>query len=163
MSQATSTSSSFAAVSYEQEYRESIEQPEAFWRKKAELLHWFKAPQQILSTDDNGIQRWFADGQMNTAYMALDHHVAQGRGAQTALIYDSPVTNSKSTYSYQQLTDAVAAFAGALKNEGVSKGDRVVIYMPMVPEAAIAMLACARYHGHVKHPDRLTNSVPQGN
>ena len=139
MSQATSH-----PTSYEQEYRESIEQPEAFWRKKAALLHWFKAPQQILSTDENGIQRWFADGEMNTAYMALDHHVAQGRGDQTALIYDSPVTNSKRTYSYRQLTDAVATFAGALKNEGVNKGDRVVIYMPMVPEAAIAMLACAR-------------------
>lgn len=132
------------ATSYEQEYRESIEQPEAFWRQKAALLPWFNAPQNILSTDDNGIQRWFADGEMNTAYMALDHHVAEGRGQQIALIYDSPVTDSKRTYSYQQLTDAVAAFAGALKSEGVGKGDRVVIYMPMVPEAAIAMLACAR-------------------
>lgn len=139
MSQASSH-----GTSYEQEYRESIDHPEAFWRKKAELLPWFKAPQKILSTDENGIQRWFADGEMNTAYMALDHHVAEGRGDQTALIYDSPVTNQKSTYSYQQLTEAVALFAGALKNLGVCKGDRVVIYMPMVPEALIAMLACAR-------------------
>jgi len=139
MSQATTE-----GTTYQQEYNESIEQPEIFWRKKATLLPWFKAPQQILSTDENGIQRWFADGEMNTAYMALDHHVAQGRGAQTALIYDSPVTNSKSTYSYQQLTDAVARFAGALQDLGVSKGDRVVIYMPMVPEALIAMLGCAR-------------------
>ena len=139
MTQATSVS-----TSYEQEYRESIENPEAFWRKKANQLNWFKAPEQILSTDENGIQRWFADGELNTAYLALDYHLAQGRGEQTALIYDSPVTGNKSTYTYQQLTDAVAAFAGALKNEGVGKGDRVVIYMPMVPEAAIAMLACAR-------------------
>lgn len=139
MTQATSH-----PTSYEQEYRESIEQPETFWRNKAMSLHWFKAPEKILSTDENGIQRWFADGEMNTAYMALDYHVAQGRGDQTALIYDSPVTNSKSTFSYQQLTDAVATFAGALKKEGVSKGDRVIIYMPMVPEAMIAMLACAR-------------------
>jgi len=131
-------------MAYEKEYCESIDQPEAFWRKKAEQLHWFKAPQQILSTDENGIQRWFADGEMNTAYMALDHHVAEGRGDQTALIYDSPVTASKQTFSYRKLTDAVATFAGALQNEGVGKGDRVVIYMPMVPEAAIAMLACAR-------------------
>ncbi len=135
---------SFVPTSYEQEYRESIAQPEAFWRKQAALLPWFKAPQNILSTDANGIQRWFADGEMNTAYMALDHHVAQGRGEQTALIYDSPVTNSKQTYTYQQLTDKVATFAGALHNAGVMKGDRVVIYMPMVPEALIAMLACAR-------------------
>ena len=139
MSQASSDS-----TSYEQEYSESIQQPEQFWRKKAEQLHWFKAPQQIPSTDENGIQRWFADGEMNTAYLALDHHLAQGRGDQIALIYDSPVTGNKSTYTYQQLTDAVARFAGALQQEGVEKGDRVVIYMPMVPEAAIAMLACAR-------------------
>ncbi|MBA54273.1 MAG: propionyl-CoA synthetase [Pseudomonadales bacterium] len=139
MTQATTGSSC-----YEREYRESIEQPEAFWRKKANQLKWFKDPEQILSTDENGIQRWFADGEMNTAYLALDYHLEQGRGEQTALIYDSPVTGNKSTYTYQQLTDAVATFAGALKNEGVGKGDRVVIYMPMVPEAAIAMLACAR-------------------
>ncbi len=107
-------------------------------------MPWFKAPENILSSDENGVQRWFADGEMNTAYMALDHHVAQGRGKQTALIYDSPVTNSKQTFSYEQLRDAVATFAGALKNAGVDQGDRVVIYMPMVPEAAIAMLACAR-------------------
>ncbi|RLU00160.1 propionyl-CoA synthetase [Ketobacter sp.] len=133
-----------ATPTYQQEYHASIDQPEAFWRSKAAQLNWFKAPECILSTDDNGIQRWFADGEMNTAFMALDHHLSQGRGQQTALIYDSPVTGSKRTYTYQQLTDAVALFAGALQNQGVTKGDRVVIYMPMVPEAAIAMLACAR-------------------
>ncbi|SEQ76416.1 propionyl-CoA synthetase [Amphritea atlantica] len=131
-------------MSYKEEYRRSIETPEAFWAEKAEAIKWFKAPETILSKDENGIDRWFADGEMNTAYLALDYHVESGRGDQDALIYDSPVTETKQRYTYSELRDAVATFAGVLKSQGVEKGDRVVIYMPMIAEAVIAMLAVAR-------------------
>lgn len=131
-------------MSYQTEYDRSMKDPEGFWRKQAEALEWFKFPQQILSLDDDGLGYWFADGEMNTAYMALDHHVNTGRGNQLALIYDSPVTNTKSRYTYAELTDVVARTAGMLANLGVVKGDRVIIYMPMIPEAVIAMLAVAR-------------------
>ncbi|RTE67722.1 propionyl-CoA synthetase [Amphritea opalescens] len=131
-------------MSYKEEYRKSIETPEAFWAEKAEALKWFKKPETILSKDENGIDRWFADGEMNTAYLALDYHVESGRGDQDALIYDSPVTDTKQRYTYSELRDAVAKFAGVLKAQGVEKGDRVVIYMPMIAESVIAMLAVAR-------------------
>ena len=131
-------------MSYQQEYQASIEDPEAFWAEKANLVPWYKKPQNILSIDEHGIHRWFADGEMNTCYMALDHHVENGRGDQTALIYDSPVTDQKKTFSYAELRDEVALCAGMLQMQGVVKGDRVVIYLPMIPEAVISMLACAR-------------------
>ncbi len=131
-------------MSYQDEYRQSLEQPEAFWASRAAALPWFRAPTTILSTDANGIQRWFADGQMNTAWMALDHHVENGRGEQAAILYDSPVSDTRLRLSYRELRDQVALFAGVLRDQGVGKGDRVVIYMPMVPEALIAMLAVAR-------------------
>ncbi len=131
-------------MSYQQEYQASIENPEAFWAEKAKLVSWYKEPQNVLSVDENGIHRWYADGEMNTCYMALDYHVENGRGDQLALIYDSPVTEQKKTFTYTQLRDEVAQCAGMLKQHGVEKGDRVVIYLPMIPEAAIAMLACAR-------------------
>ncbi|MDF2177876.1 propionyl-CoA synthetase [Aliiglaciecola sp. CAU 1673] len=131
-------------MSYQTEYQASIQRPEAFWAEQAAGLPWFNPPTTILSTDDNGIDRWFADGRMNTAYMALDHHVEIGRGEQIALIYDSPVTGSKRQYSYRELRDEVALLAGVLKAQGVEKGDRVIIYMPMIPEAVMAMLAVAR-------------------
>jgi propionyl-CoA synthetase len=131
-------------MSYAKEYQSSIDTPESFWGDKAKQLDWYKAPQQILSKDENGIARWFADGEMNTCYMALDYHVAQGRGKQTALIYDSPVTQTKSKLSYSELLDEVSVFAGLLQANGVAKGDRVVVYMPMIAEAVIAMLAAAR-------------------
>jgi propionyl-CoA synthetase len=131
-------------MSYQTEYQAALNNPEAFWKQKAEALTWFKPPTTILSQDEHGIHHWFADGEMNTCYMALDFHVESGRGEQTALIYDSPVTNQKTSYTYTQLRDAVALCAGMLKDQGVAKGDRVIIYMPMIPEAAIAMLACAR-------------------
>jgi len=131
-------------MSYQTEYQASIDTPEEFWASKAAALPWYKPATQILSKDENGIDRWFADGEMNTAYMALDHHVAAGNGDRTALIYDSPVTGKKETYSYREMRDWVAKFAGVLQNHGVTKGDRVVIYMPMIPEAAVAMLAVAR-------------------
>ena len=131
-------------MSYQTEYDRSMNDPEGFWRKQAEALEWYRFPQQILTRDADGIGYWFADGEMNTAYMALDHHVKQGRGDQLALIFDSPVTGTKSQYTYAQLTDAVARSAGMLAGLGVVKGDRVIIYMPMIPEAVIAMLAVAR-------------------
>jgi propionyl-CoA synthetase len=131
-------------MGYQQEYQASIEQPEAFWQKQSQRIQWFKEPKAILSKDEHGIDRWFADGQLNTAYLALDYHVLQGRGDQLALIYDSPVTGNKRTYTYSQLTEAVARCAGMLVSQGVGKGDCVIVYMPMIPEAAIAMLACAR-------------------
>ncbi|WP_425411388.1 propionyl-CoA synthetase [Neptunomonas japonica] len=132
------------AMSYQAEYEKSIETPELFWGEKAEDIHWFKKPQKILSKDENGISRWFADGELNTAYLALDFHVENGRAEQDALIFDSPVTNTKIRYTYKELRDEVAKFAGILKAQGVAKGDRVVIYMPMIPEAVIAMLGVAR-------------------
>ena len=129
---------------YKEVFEQSIEQPEDFWRDKAQALPWYKFPQTILSRDDNGIDRWFSDGEMNTAYMALDHHVENGRGEQPALIYDSPVTGQKRQYTYLELRDEVARVAGMIADQGAGKGDRVIIYLPMIPEAAIAMLACAR-------------------
>jgi propionyl-CoA synthetase len=131
-------------MSYRTEYDRSMNDPEGFWRKQAEQLEWYKFPQQILTLDADGNGHWFADGEMNTAYMALDHHVKAGRGDQLALIYDSPVTDSKKKYTYVELTDAVARTAGMLAGLGVVKGDRVIIYMPMIPEAVISMLAVAR-------------------
>jgi len=131
-------------MSYQTEYDRSKNDPEGFWRDQAQLLEWSKFPQQILTYDADGLGHWFGDGEMNTAYMALDHHVANGRGEQLALIYDSPVTQTKLTYTYSQLTEVVARTAGMLANLGVVKGDRVIIYMPMIPEAVIAMLAVAR-------------------
>ena len=131
-------------MDYLTEYRQSIENPEAFWGQKAREITWFEAPKKILSIDEKGFYRWFKGGKMNTCYVALDQHVKEGRGEQAAMIYDSPVTGTVRTYSYRELRDEVAKFAGVLKEMGVNKGDRVVIYMPMVPEAAIAMLASAR-------------------
>lgn len=130
-------------MGYQAEYTASISNPQQFWAEKARAISWFKPPTQILS--ENPTQpNWFGDAELNTCYLALDHHVEQGRGKQTALIYDSPVTGQVTSYSYEELTRQVATFAGALKDMGVTKGDRVVIYMPMIPEAVIAMLATAR-------------------
>ncbi len=131
-------------MSYQQEYDRSINEPESFWAEKAEQLPWFEAPKNVLSTDENGITRWFADAQMNTCFMALDTHVQNGRGEQAAIFFDSPVTGVKTTITYSELLDKVSKFAGVLKDNGVVKGDRVVIYMPMIAEAVIAMLAVAR-------------------
>lgn len=129
---------------YENEYRRSIVDPQGFWLEQAAAIEWYEFPQTALAEDENGIERWFPDGQLNSAYLALDYHCAQGRGENTALIYDSPVSGSKQTYTYNQLRDEVAKTAGMLAQLGVSKGDRVVIYMPMIPQAAVAMLATAR-------------------
>lgn len=131
-------------MNYQELYRASIDSPEAFWSARAEALPWFAFPKTILAKDECGIDRWFVGGLMNTAHMALDHHVENGRADQLALIYDSPVTGTKRCYTYRELRDETAKVAGMLSTLGVVKGDRVIIYLPMIPEAAISMLACAR-------------------
>ncbi|MFT5610856.1 MAG: propionyl-CoA synthetase [Arenicella sp.] len=131
-------------MTYASEYELWNLNPEAFWKDKARDLDWFKFPEKILSNDAEGLTHWFADGELNTCYLALDWHVENGRGNQTALIYDSPVTGTKTSYSYKELLLTTSKTAGLLQDIGVKKGDTVIIYMPMIPEAAIAMLACAR-------------------
>ena len=131
-------------MNYHDEYQQSIEQPEVFWRKQAEQIKWYEFPETILSQDEHGFYRWFAGGKLNTSYLALDVHIEEGRGDQLALVYDSPVANMQQKFTYAELRDTVAKFAGCLRNLGVEKGNRVIIYMPMVAEAVIAMLACAR-------------------
>ncbi len=130
--------------SYADVFRRSLEDPEGFWAEAAEAVHWHKRWERVLDDSDAPFYRWFTGGELNTCYNALDRHVEGGRGEQTALIYDSPVTATVAKFSYRELRDTVAAFAGALAERGVGRGDRVVIYMPMVPEALVAMLACAR-------------------
>ncbi len=130
--------------SYDRVYERSMADPEAFWSEAAEAIDWHRKPTQIIDQGNPPFYRWFPDGELNTCYNALDRHIADGRGDVAALIYDSPVTGAKRTYSYAQLRDEVAGFAGVLHGLGVGRGDRVVIYLPMIPEAAIAMLACAR-------------------
>ncbi len=129
---------------YQENHSKSIENPERFWKEQAKNISWFKEPVQILTQDEDDLYRWFKGGKLNISYLALDYHVEQGRGEQPALIYDSPVTSRKKTYSFRELRDEVAQFAGALKGLGVEKGDTVIIYMPMIPRAVVAMLACAR-------------------
>jgi propionyl-CoA synthetase len=129
---------------YESAYVQSIRDPATFWGRIAEDCHWYKKWDKVLDDSRKPFYRWFTGGELNTCYNALDLHVDHGRGGQAALIYDSPVTRTVKTFTYQQLRDEVALFAGALAAHGVVKGDRVVIYMPMIPEALVAMLACAR-------------------
>jgi propionyl-CoA synthetase len=129
---------------YADVYRRSLDDPEGFWGEQAALVSWFRKPTRVLDDDSPPFYRWFPDGRLNTCYNALDRHVIAGRGDQAALIYDSPVTGSSATITYASLLQDVAAFAGGLRDLGVGPGDRVVIYMPMVPEAVVAMLACAR-------------------
>ena len=131
-------------MTYASDFQRSVEAPEAYWGDIAKQLAWYKAPQTILSTDDNGSDRWFADGELNTCYLAVDYHVEQGRGDQVAIIYDSPVTQTKRKITYAQLQADVAQLAGALAARGIAKGDRVLVYMPMVYEAVLSMLASAR-------------------
>ncbi len=129
---------------YHAEHQRSIDQPNDFWKEQARRIPWFKPPETILSYDDQNHARWYEDGELNTCHAALDHHVETGRGDQPAIHWDSPVTGQRRTLTYRELRDDVAKFAGALASLGVAKGDRVVIYMPMVPEALVAMYACAR-------------------
>jgi propionyl-CoA synthetase len=129
---------------YENEYEESISNPENFWRKAALEIQWYKPYLKVLDDSHKPFYRWFIGGELNTCYNAIDYHILTGRGDQLALIYDSPVTHTIKKITYLELMDLVSKFAGVLSSFGVKKGDRVIIYMPMVPEAAIAMYACAR-------------------
>lgn len=131
-------------MDYHSEFRQSIDRPEEFWREKASAIDWIEPPKTIWKPTDNGHGQWFPDGVLNTSDVALDANIRAGRGEQKALIYDSPVTGTTQSYTYNELTRAVATFAGVLQDRGITKGDRVIIYMPMVPEAVIAMLGCAR-------------------
>ena len=129
---------------YEKAYEQSINDPEGFWGGVAEECHWYKKWDNVLDDSNKPFYRWFKGGETNTCYNAVDLHVDNGIGDQDAIIYDSPVTDTIKKYTYSQLKEIVAKFAGVLKSKGVQKGDRVVIYMPMIPEALFAMLACAR-------------------
>ncbi|MFK7858036.1 MAG: AMP-binding protein [Granulosicoccus sp.] len=129
---------------YQRQHQESLEDASTYWLKAASDIHWFRPPTQGVDTSDSPFNRWFSDGMINASFNALDLHVNNGRGNQLALIHDSPVTGTVSKYTYSELLLAVEKFAGALAAKGVTKGDRVLIYMPMIPEAAIAMLATVR-------------------
>ncbi len=131
-------------MSYAEVYRRSLSDPEGFWGEAAQGIDWDKPWEKVLDASAPPLYRWFRGARLNTCYNAVDRHVENGRADQAALIYDSPVTGTQRTLTFSQLRDEVATFAGALVNQGVTKGDRVIIYMPMVPEAVIAMLACAR-------------------
>jgi acyl-coenzyme A synthetase/AMP-(fatty) acid ligase len=132
-------------MTYNSFYSHSLAQTEGFWREQAQQIHWFKFPKTILSKDKDGLARWYKGGKLNTCYLAVDNHVENGRGEQIALHYDSPATGgTKKSYTYRQLQHEVMRFAGVLRGLGVEKGDRVIIYMPMMPEVVFAMLACAR-------------------
>ena len=130
--------------SYAEIYQRSLENPEAFWGEAAQALHWHKPWDKVLDESAKPTPRWFTGGLFNTCYNALDRHVEAGHGDRLALIFDSPVTDQKRSYTYREMRDTVAKLAGAIAANGVGKGDRVIIYMPMIPEAAMAMLACAR-------------------
>ncbi|WP_018177800.1 propionyl-CoA synthetase [Jongsikchunia kroppenstedtii] len=129
---------------YSESFRQSVDDPEGFWLTAAQLVSWVDPPTRALDDSNAPIYRWFPDGTLNTAYNALDRHVAAGHGDRAALIWDSAMVGETRTYSYAELLDEVSRFAGVLAGHGVGAGDRVVIYLPMIPEAAIAMLACAR-------------------
>lgn len=129
---------------YQELYRASIENPIPFWEEQAKAIPWFQFPDHILSQDEDQLARWYKGGKLNTSYLALDYHVEQGRGDQVAIAYDSPVTQTKKQFTYSELLKEVELVAGMLSAIGVEKGDRVIIYMPMIPETVFAMLACAR-------------------
>ena len=129
---------------YQEVFQESISDPEGFWGRAAAEISWDRKWDRVLDSGNPPFYRWFSGGEMNTCYNAVDRHVADGRGEQTAIIYDSPVTGTIEKISYRELQERVALFAGVLREQGVNKGDTVIIYMPMIPEAAVAMLACAR-------------------
>ncbi|MDA8139079.1 MAG: propionyl-CoA synthetase [Desulfobacteraceae bacterium] len=129
---------------YQQQYEQSLRDPEGFWRTPAEDCHWYKKWDKVLDDSNKPFYRWFRGGVVNTCFNALDWHIQNGRGQQVALIYDSPVTQTIQKYTFAQLRDLTAQFAGVLMAKGVQKGDRVLLYMPMIPEAVIGMLACAR-------------------
>ncbi len=132
------------SVKYKDVYEGWKQDPEGFWARAAEKIDWFKPAEKIFDADSGVYGRWFAGAECNTCYNAVDRHVDAGRGADAAIIYDSPITGAKATFSFSDVKDQVQALAAVLKDRGVDKGDRVIIYMPMIPQAAFAMLACAR-------------------
>jgi len=129
---------------YEEAYRRSLEDPEGFWGEVARDVRWNRRWTQVLDRSSAPLYRWFRGGELNTCFNALDLHVEEGRGDQPALVWDSPLAGEIARFTYRELRDQVALFAGALQRQGVARGDRVIIYMPMVPQAVVAMLACAR-------------------
>ena len=131
-------------MTYQHSYAHSIADPAAFWAEQADHLAWYRKPSLTLQENADGTHQWFADGRLNSCYLALDRQIELGRGEQAALLYDSPVTGVQQAFTYYQLRDEVARLAGLLRQLGVGQGDGVIIYMPMVPQAAMAMLACAR-------------------
>ena len=131
-------------MKYEEIYARSIEQPEAFWAAQADEIEWYSKPEMILSRDENGYPLWYKDGELNICYLALDKHIQDGYGDQTAFIYDSPVTQTVKKYTYSEVKTEVAKLAGGMQSLGLKKGDTAIIYMPMIPQTAFAMLACAR-------------------
>lgn len=132
------------STAYELAYQQAMHDPERFWADAANAIDWDTPWERVLDDRKAPLYRWFTGGTLNTCYNAIDRHVLNGRAEQAAVIYDSPVTNTKRTLTYRELRDAVALFAGVLRAHGVSKGDRVIIYMPMMPETLVAMYACAR-------------------
>jgi acyl-coenzyme A synthetase/AMP-(fatty) acid ligase len=131
-------------MSYKATYDYSLMQPENFWINQAQELSWYKQPKIAISKNKKDFYQWFEDGELNLSYLCLDYHVNNGNGNQTAIIHDSPVTNTVKKYSYLELRNLVSKFAGGLISQGIKKGDTVIIYMPMIPQSVIAMLACAR-------------------
>jgi len=131
-------------MNYEEFHRQSIDNPEAFWAQQADAIEWYQKPSVILSKDENNYPLWYKDGRLNMCYLALDKHIQDGHGDQTAIIYDSPVTQTVKKYTYNEVKTEVAKLAGGLVSLGLKTGETAVIYMPMIPQAAFAMLACAR-------------------
>ncbi len=133
-----------AASRYHETYDAWKRDPEAFWAQAAAEIDWFRPWDKVFDAQEGAYGRWFAGAETNTCYNCLDRHVAKGRAGQTALIYDSPITGTQAAYTYQEMLDQVQAMAAVLQDHGIGKGDRVILYMPMIPQAAMAMLACAR-------------------
>ena len=131
---------------YKQAFKSSLQDREAFWAKAAEDVKWIKKYDQVLDSSNPPFYKWFKGGKINTCFNALDRHVVEGNGDRVALIYDSAMLNVQKKYSYQELTKEVSILAGALQRQGITKGDRIIIYMPMIPEAIMAMLEIGRAH-----------------
>lgn len=131
-------------MNYQEFYNKSIQNPEEFWKQQAQEIEWFKTPETILSNDKDNYPQWFEDGELNLSYLCIDKHIKDGYGRKNAIVYDSPVTNSKEIITYNRLHKEVSKLAGALTELGLKKGDTAIIYMPMIPQAIYAMLACAR-------------------
>ena len=127
---------------YDDVYQKSIQNRDAFWSEIADEIFWYKKPKKILNSKNPPFYKWYEDGTTNSCYNAVDLHVENGKGKKLAIIYDSPITNTQKKITYSELKDKVSTFAGVLINQGIKKGDRVIIYMPMILEAVVAMLAC---------------------